>query len=151
MKNFLAVLILAGFSFANAHEVGVIVGSESGLSAKFDLVHENRSIDLALAYNVNSSSALSFHIDYLFDNARTFQIKDAGPLNMYYGLGVRFINIDSGANKGKTEIGARAPLGVDYKITNPDVTFFGELAIVLDFAPNSDVDIDAGVGVRIRF
>ena len=145
------IAMVMGVQAAQANEAGVIVGSETGLSAKFELAENNRAIDLAVAYRFNSNTSLSVHADYLIENARHFTLRDASNLNMYYGLGARIENINSGTNKGKTAVGVRAPLGVDYKITNPDVTFFGEVAVVLDVVPDSSVEFAAGIGARIRF
>ncbi|MBC7465078.1 MAG: hypothetical protein H7256_03730 [Bdellovibrio sp.] len=152
MKKYVLILVFFITSSVFADEVGVILGSTTGLSAKFNLPTQNRAIDMGLGYKMNSTSSLSLHADYLFENARFIRVKTADVFAMYYGLGARFININSdGVNKGKTSFGPRAPLGLEYKINNPDISFFGEVAIAVDLIPESLVEVQAGIGVRLRF
>lgn len=151
-KYILTLMILVSSCAVSADEVGIILGSATGLSAKFKLPQANRAIDLALAYKMNSTSSITIHGDYLIENARTFNLNAEHPFSMYYGLGLRLININSdGANKGKTSAGPRAPIGLEYKISNPDISFFGELAVAIDVIPSTLVEVLGGLGVRFRF
>jgi len=154
MKKYLVFMIFAfaGASSLQAHELGFILGSATGISAKFNLPEANRSIDMALAYKMNSTSSITLHADYLFDNARSLQIKDINPLAVYYGLGARLVNVNSdGVNKGKTSFGPRAPIGLEYVIHNPNLTFFAEVAVIVDIVPETLVELGAGIGIRYRF
>lgn len=151
-KYFISFLVLFSALAVSADEVGVILGSATGLSAKFNLPHANRAVDMALAYKMNSTSSITIHGDYLIENARTFNLNAQHPFSMYYGLGLRLINVNSdGVNKGKTSAGPRAPIGLEYKITNPDISFFGELAVAIDVIPSTLVEVLGGLGVRFRF
>lgn len=152
MKKFILILALLSSQITFADEIGVILGSTTGVSAKFNLPTQNRAIDVGLGYKMNSTSSLTLQADYLFENARFIRVKTADVFAMYYGLGARLININSdGVNKGKTSFGPRAPIGLEYKINNPDISVFGELAVAVDLIPDSLVELQAGLGVRLRF
>jgi hypothetical protein len=86
----------------------------------------------------------------LWDRARSFSTTE-GPIDLYYGLGVRMIAVNRGSQDGKIAIGPRAPLGLIYNFNDPNVEIFGELSLALDLTPKTDVDLDVGIGVRIRF
>ena len=144
------VLVLSFSTIARAeNEAGVVLGTATGFTGLIDL-GGSRAFDLGLAYK--SSSNLYIYGDYLFTNARSFNMRNSiTPMTLYYGLGVRVENLKGGKNDGKTAIGPRAPIGLHYKIINPDVSLFGELAMTLDVVPETNVEIAAGIGFRIRF
>jgi hypothetical protein len=143
------VLIVSGFTAFAENEAGFVLGTASGFSGMVDL-HANRGLDLGIAFNSDSTTYL--YGDYLFNNARTWDLKGSvTPMTLYYGLGARIMTIKGGKNDGKSSVGPRAPIGVHYNIVNPDISFFGEIAPVLNLTPEGSVDITAGIGVRIRF
>ncbi len=129
------------------NEAGVALGTATGFSGLLS-TSSNRAIDIGLAYSTNS--VFNLYADYLITNARLIKAGQV-PLNLYYGLGFRLQNINSGKNDGKTAIGPRAPVGLTYLLNNPDVTFFTEVAPVLDIIPETSVEVMLEVGARIRF
>lgn len=147
-----AVLLLAAqSSFAREeYQLGVILGAPTGLSGKMALGN-NRSIDAALAYSLAHDLGLELHADYLIENAHSFSINAPQPLELYFGIGARFAVIDEGKHKDDLAIGPRAPIGISYTISNPNLQFFGELALILNLVPDTDADLDGGIGVRYRF
>lgn len=151
LKSILIVLSLLVLS-SNAkagHEAGIVLGSASGFSGLFDLGGGN-AVDLGLAYSSNSQFTITS--DYLFTKTRSWNLQNVNsPLTLYYGIGLRLLNINSGKNNGKVALGPRAPIGVHLEINNPNISLFAELAPVLDIVPESNVEIMAGLGVRIRF
>lgn len=152
MKKFItiAVLLSSTTAFANETQLGVILGSLTGISAKQRLSNGN-AIAGALAYTFDGRQGISLHGDYLIDPARQFNIDAPSTLNMYYGLGLRVSDITDGSDRGKTRVGVRAPIGLNYLTTNPNLELFGELVPVLDVAPSTDVHLNAGIGARFRF
>ena len=150
-KLIFALFISIAATAAQATEIGFMIGSQAGLSAKFGLAQSDRAVDLGVSYHFSSDSSISIHADYLIENARTFPMRNANPFNLYYGIGGRLENIDNGKDSGKTRLGVRAPIGLDYKMNKPDLTFFGEIAAVLDLTPTSYVDFTVGLGARFRF
>lgn len=144
----LSVLILSS-NVKASHEAGFVLGTTNGFSGLLDLGGKN-AIDLGLAYSSNSQFTVTS--DYLFTKARSWSLQNVNsPLTLYYGIGLRLLNIKSGKNNGKVAVGPRAPIGVHMEMNNPNISLFAELAPVLDIVPESNVEIMAGVGVRIRF
>jgi hypothetical protein len=154
MKLLLFTTILATSLFASANEtqLGVILGSTTGLSAKYDLGGD-RAIDGALAYSLNSRFGFAIHADYLFNKARQFNVENSNAISLYYGLGIRLEEIRNRYfnETSSTRVGVRAPIGVHYRISDPALEFFAEIVPVFDITPRSDVSFDAGIGVRFIF
>lgn len=149
---FVVVLLLAllGLQPARAdNALGVVLGDPTGISGRFSVSPAN-SFEMAVAYSSSHYEGLHIHGTYLWDNARNFRTS-ASPLEMYYGLGVRLITINKGERDGSTAVGPRAPIGLLYKINNPNLEFFGEVSATVDITPKTDVDLDIGIGVRVRF
>lgn len=147
----LAVFLIGVVSSAQAEvALGVVLGDPTGFSGRFSL-DKSHSVSTALAFSSRRHERLHFNLNYLWDNARVFATSGGGPLGMYYGLGARLIAIDGGRHDGEVAFAPRAPLGLLYKFTNPNLEVFAELAVNLEVVPEMDVDLDAGIGVRIRF
>ncbi len=144
------VLMLSNFAFAEEAQLGLILGSTSGLSGKY-VFDGDEAIDGALAYASDGKYGISIHADYLNNKARQFTLRQLNPLNMYYGVGLRIMNIRTGTDSGKSRLGLRAPIGLSLKTVKPDLEIFGELAAVLDVTPSTDVTIEVGIGARVRF
>lgn len=153
MKVFLtaALFLIIQTSFAREEmQLGVILGSPTGISGKMSLGN-NRAIDAALAYSLSDDLDLVLQADYLIENARSFNINAPQPLELYFGIGARIAIVEQGKHEDELAIGPRAPVGISYTISNPNLMFFGELALILNIVPDTDVDLDAGIGVRYRF
>lgn len=145
------LLLLVQTTFAREEmQLGVILGSPTGISGKMSLGN-NRAIDAALAYSLSDDLDLVLQADYLIENARSFNINAPQPLELYFGIGARIAVVDQGKHEDELAIGPRTPVGISYTITNPNLMFFGELALILNIVPDTDVDLDAGIGVRYRF
>ena len=147
---FLTVIMASAFASANETQVGIVLGSTTGLSAKFEL-GGNRAITGVLAYSTDSTYGNYFHIDYLFERARQFSLGNISPAYLYYGPGIKMVNIRNGIDGGKTRIAFRGPIGINFQTTNPDLEVFGEIAPSVDLSPNTSVYLDIGIGIRFRF
>lgn len=141
------VLLTSPAMASNA--LGVIIGDPSGISGRMEW-DSRHSIDGALAYSTGYHNGLHIHGTYLWDRARSWSTAQ-GPIDMYYGLGLRMISITKGSDDGKLSFGPRAPVGLIYNFNDPDIELFGELALALDLTPKTDIDLDVGFGARIRF
>jgi hypothetical protein len=140
---------LAAQTEADTFGLGFILGDPTGLSGKMKM-DQRHSVDAALAYSSGRRNGLQLHGDYLWDRARSWGTTE-GPIDMYYGLGGRFISYTNSDHKDEMSIGPRGSIGVAFNVNNPDLELFGELAAILEIAPSVGVDIDAGIGARIRF
>lgn len=147
---FILLLSLLGIQQAHAEAaLGAVIGDPTGISGRVGLDGKH-SIEGAIAYSTGHYEGLHLHGTYLWDRARNFATSE-GPLELYYGLGVRVIAINKGSRDGEIALGPRAPLGLLYNFHNPNVEVFGELSLALDLVPKTDVDLDVGIGVRVRF
>ncbi len=129
--------------------VGAVLGDPSGLSVRFGL-DSRHSIEGALAASSGYYDGTHLHVTYLTEHARSFGGRQ-GPVDLYYGLGVRLIDYKNNNNDNVVALGPRAPLGLIYNISNPDFEFFGEMALTLDLISKIRTDLDLGIGVRVRF
>jgi hypothetical protein len=153
MKLFLCFLFIAFSNIASANEtqLGLILGSITGISGKYDLGGD-RALDGALAYSLDGRYGLSLHGDYLFSNVRTFNVNEINPLNLYYGIGFRLIEFRNRNNEASNgSLGVRFPVGICYRTNDPNLELFGELAPVLEVTRSTYVYVDAGIGVRLIF
>lgn len=130
--------------------LGVILGTENGLSFKYNL-GDSRALAGAVSYSTYRDYGSAFHLDYLFDKARNLTAPQGADFDFYYGLGVTVANIRRGVDQGRTQVGLRGPFGLSKSINNPNLDFFGEIAPALQIAPNSDVNLMVGLGLRYRF
>ena len=147
------VLILCSISAAPAAavepaggiwELGVILGEPTGLSAKYWTSRIN-AIDFGAAWSFQGDGQFHFHCDYLFHNYEFFQV-DPGSLPIYFGIGgrVRFDDDDS-------RIGLRLVLGAEYLTDAYPMSVFFEIAPIVDFAPETEADLNGGIGIRYIF
>jgi hypothetical protein len=154
MRIIIVALVILFSSIVNANEgfqLGVILGAPTGLSGKVSLAN-NHAIDFAIAHSLSSDLKFVFHTDYLIDDARSFAIGAPQPLKLYYGIGARVGFFEHEKHRDDDlKLGVRGPIGVSYSITNPNLQFFGELALILNIVPASDVDVDGAIGVRYMF
>ena len=154
MKLLICLTFLTFANLANANEaqLGVIIGSTTGLSAKYDLGGD-RAIDGALSYSNESRYGMSLHADYLINKAHQFNVGNINPLNLYYGLGLRLLDIRDRTyyNNSASRIGIRGPIGIYYRTSEPKLEIFGEIAPTLDITPRTDVYFAVGLGVRFIF
>jgi hypothetical protein len=152
MKAFLAiaVILLTQIGHASEYQLGVILGAPTGISGKAT-IDNTHAIDAVLAYSLANDLGLEFHADYLVEKVLTFSTSTESPIELYYGIGGRVVSINSGAHDHDVAIGPRVPVGITYQVSNPRLEFFGELALAFDIIPATNLDLEGGVGVRIRF
>ena len=143
-------LVLAQNSFAREFQLGVVLGSPTGISMKSEIDNKH-SVDAALAYSLVEDRGLEFHADYLVEKAHEFSTNTGIPFDVFYGIGGRIASIRKGKHVNDLAIGPRAPIGLAYKMNDPRIEFFGELALVLDVIPETNLDLEGGIGLRYRF
>jgi len=76
----------------------------------------------------------------------------SGKVPVYYGLGARVkFKDDNGHHDDKAAFGIRVPLGIGYLFAEAPFDLFAEIAPILDLTPDTDLEINAAVGVRFYF
>ena len=129
----------------NGLGVGVIVGEPTGISIK-KWIGETWAVDAAAAWSFSGNESFQFHADYLIHNFFLRLPKDfIGRLPVYYGVGCR-IKLDEDAL-----VGIRIPFGISYLFAHAPVDLFVEVVPILDVTPDTDLDINAAIGVRFYF
>lgn len=154
MKSFKSILLLslfllttatAGFCQANKGDfgAGVILGSPSGLSAKLWTSHTS-AFDFGVGWDFQNQNSVYMNADYLWHNFNLFDVNQ-GQLPLFYGIGGR---LTAG---GTGRVGIRIPVGVDYLFEKDPIDVFFEVAPILDLAPSTQFDANAGIGIRYYF
>lgn len=125
-------------------EVGIILGEPTGFSAKYWTTW-NTALDFGFAWSFGNEGHVHIHADYLFHNFNFYDV-DEGDLPVYFGIGgrVRLEDDDS-------RVGLRLSFGMEYILDDAPVSFFFELAPIVDFAPETEGSFNGGLGVRYIF
>lgn len=155
---FIALLALALHTqMASAKDLGlgVIVGSPTGVSAKYFLSKEN-AVDAAIGWDFGRHHDLHIHGDYLWIKPGILKIKNES-FDLFFGFGMRIISWeryyrrDDEYHDDKVSLGVRGPVGLTYFFKKIRLEVFGELALVFDLVPATKLDADVGVGARYFF
>lgn len=142
--------------------LGLVIGTPTGLSLKYELERgrTSRALDLAVGQAVSASSGLQIHGDVLW-HPSVLAREGAFDLVWYAGLGVRLLDHKRG-KEGDDDfhIGPRGPLGLLFAFNEVPLEVFLEVALVLDYRTGATahddhdgigVDLNAGIGVRYTF
>jgi hypothetical protein len=140
------LLLLPSISFAKDEMgLGIIVGAPTGVSGKLWL-GEREAFDGAIGWSLGDNQSFYVYADYLYQDPRQFVVSE-GKMPYYFGIGGR---LRSDRDKD-ARLGIRVPLGLEYLLQDVPLNIFIEIALVLDLAPKTDGDLNAGIGVRYRF
>ena len=148
MKTHLQILVIfLAFSLSatyaqNNFGIGIILGEPTGVSAKLWTSSTN-AFDFAAAWSFKGDGHLLLQADYVWHSPLTRT--SSGKLDLYYGIGGRIIFRDDPL------VGARIPVGLDYKFTSAPIDIFAELVPILDFVPSTNFNLGGGIGVRFWF
>lgn len=150
MKQFIAFLSVVFICFtginASAAEqsglgAGIIIGEPTGISLKYN------NFAAGIAWSVDDY--FHIHCDYWF-----YQAGLVRQLDWYIGGGVKFRALDDHDEGGNHDddrhsqaAGVRIPLGLRYFVV-PKVELFGEIVPGIYLFPDTDFDMDGGIGVR---
>src|SRR6476469_2137279 len=143
MKNIILALFVCLISlpvFALGElGIGAIVGSQTGLSAKYWL-GEKTAVDGAMAFALGRHSQFSMHSDYLFHSDGALVFQDTHPLDVFYGIGGRMQFSDD------IQLGVRLPIGIAHRFENNRADMFGEVAPIVDFIGRTGLDLHLAIG-----
>jgi len=141
----LALLSDASPADAGPFGLGMIVGEPTGVSAKLGIGRKN-AVDGALAWSLDDSDDLYVHADYLFHDYNLIPV-EKGQLPLYFGLGGRLRLREDGDDT----VGVRFPVGLEYIFATAPFEVFVEIAGILELAPDTDFDVNGGLGARFTF
>lgn len=145
--------------------LGIIIGEPTGLSVKYWLSPKS-AIDGGFAWSFRGDGAVHIHGDYLRHDFNLIHVEE-GQMAIYYGIGGRILIFshrnyyydDEGHrhyyyydhNDNSVFVGLRVPVGLEYIFQGNHVDLFLELAPVLDIVPETDLDLNGGIGIRYFF
>ena len=124
--------------------VGIIIGEPTGFSMK-GWLNSKSAIDVGLAWSFVKESSFHVHADYLMHSFNVFETKEKIPL--YYGIGGR---IKTGKSQD-ARVGIRGVIGIGYMFKDAPLDLFLEVAPVIDLTPATELQINAGFGIRYFF
>jgi len=143
----LGLLTITPLTLAQSHKgdfgVGIQLGEPSVITGKIWMDNDN-AVDMGLGWSIGHESRLIMQGDYVHHLYNIVKV-NKGTLPLYYGVGGRLILGNS------DNLGVRVPLGADYLVQDQPIEIFFEIAPVLDLAPKTEPDINAGIGVRYYF
>ena len=144
----LLILCLSANVYASDREkfgIGVILGEPTGITAKI-MLDDTNAIDMGAGWETSGDNELHIYGDYLF-HLYDVIIVPKGLLPLYFGVGARMVFHDNDDN----ELGIRFPVGVEYVFQDLPLGAFVELVPVLDLTPDTELDFEAGTGIRFFF
>jgi hypothetical protein len=132
--------------------LGVIAGEPTGVSLKVWL-DGHHAIDAAAGWSFADNARLHLHADYLWHDFGVLRAAGAsGRLPVYFGVGGRLmLRNDEGGQHHDDLLGVRIPLGISWIPATAPLDLFAEIAPVLDLVPETDLHVNAAVGVRFWF
>jgi len=151
----IGLLIIPSISLLGAQGnfgLGIIIGSPTGLSAKY-LLTRNSAISVNAGWNLMDNVGVHITGDYqfLFPNVMKSEegevIKGLTP---YLGVGGRFCVKDKDREDAtEFHLGMRIGGGIEYMIT--PLGIFIEIYPVVDILPATKFDLEGGLGIRFFF
>ena len=118
--------------------IGIILGEPTGLSAKL-YTGSSTAFDFAAAWSFKGDGNLLLQADYVWHSSL------AKELALYYGIGGRVIF------QKDPLVGARIPIGLDYRFSSAPIDIFVELVPILDLIPSTNFNLGGGIGIRFWF
>ena len=134
-------------SFAQKHKfgIGVIAGEPTGITAKYN-VDANISVDGGLGWATSGDNEFHIYGTCIYHMYDLIKVPKRN-LPLYFGGGFRFFKREHKDN----EFGIRIPVGVEYQFETLPLGAFIELAPVVNLTPDTDLDLEGGIGIRFFF
>lgn len=143
----LALLLVLASSTARAETLGIglFVGEPTGFDLKVGLGRRS-ALDIVLGRSSFREGRTDYaHLTYLYT---PFVARGSSVLvPLRFGIGVAALGvIDDNAH-----IAGRVPFEIGFRFRGTPLEIYGEIALVMVFDDNTDVDADGGIGIRFYF
>jgi hypothetical protein len=125
--------------------IGVIAGEPTGITGKY-MLNESNAIDAGVGWKTRGDSEFHIYADYLFHLYDLIKVPK-GSLPLYFGGGLRWVDRENKDN----EFGIRIPVGLEYLFENVSLGAFAEVVPVLDLTPDTEFNLEGGIGIRYYF
>lgn len=152
MKSLLFILSLLFITVPAAQAaprrlgLGIVIAGPTGVTAEY-IYGKNRDLAASLAWGENS-----YHLNLDHHWNRKDWIKaDGVGINVYFGLGLRWLSWSDRDSEQESEVGVRLPFGVQHIFKEAPIQVFFELAPTLVLVPHSSFIIDIALGARYFF
>lgn len=126
--------------------VGVVVAGPTGLTAEY-IYGKNKDIAASLGWN---ESSFHLNLDHHWNKKNWVKVDGVG-INVYLGLGLRWINWQSRDSETASEIGLRVPFGIQHIFREVPIQIFFELAPAFVFVDHTGLVFDIALGARYFF
>ncbi len=144
MSLLLLTAVLAAVPGSGTFELGAVLGEPTGISCKY-WFSGSTAFDGAVSWSLkDSDDDMYIHGDFLWHDYSVIN-DESGLVPVYYGIGGRLILADD------PKLGARIPVGISWILAGAPLDLFIELAGVLDVIPDTDFDVNGGIGIRFVF
>ncbi len=131
--------------------VGIALGTPTGVTAKY-WSDGQTAIDVAAEWRSSDRETFYIHSNYLVHQQTAQQPKELkGVLSYYYGVGTYYQDRENKKGEQVDAVALRLPLGLSLKTQKIPLELFGEIVPVLEVAPDSDFELDLGIGLRYLF
>jgi hypothetical protein len=142
------VLGLAGALHAAPHPgqlgLGIVAGDPFGPTVKYWMDSKH-----AVDFGVGFDNDITVYGDFLWQAWNHIGPAREDDIGLYVGLGPRFQNQDEDPGDDNDDtFGIRVPFGVNYFVKRYPIELFAEVVPVFQVAPDTEVNMDAGVGIR---
>lgn len=124
-------------------EIGLMLGEPTGVTYKYFITDVN-AIDAGAAVSFIPDAVFQLSADFLRHYYHFANVGE-GRLPLVYGAGLAVQFRDD------TRFGIRIPVGLTYIMQNLPLALFIDVAPRFDIVPDTEVSINAAVGVRYRF
>ena len=148
LVTFLAVAVMATGADAKDRKkwgIGVIAGEPTGLTLKY-MFDNTMGIDVGAGWSTSSDDEYQIYGDFLY-HIYDLLMPGTGQLPLYFGGGLSYLKRDNLDD----EFGIRIPVGVEYLFKRVPLAAFAELVPVLNLTPDTDFDMQGGIGIRFQF
>jgi hypothetical protein len=126
--------------------VGIVVAGPTGLTAEY-IYGKNKDVSAALGWN---ESSFHLNLDHHWNKKNWIKVDGVG-INVYLGLGLRWISWQSRDDETSSEIGIRAPFGIQHIFKEVPIQIFFELAPALVLVDHTGLVFDVALGARYFF
>ncbi|MES2746708.1 MAG: hypothetical protein V4655_14845 [Bdellovibrionota bacterium] len=142
-------ILLIGTSHAEAANrfgLGVVIAGPTGLTAEY-IYGKNRDVAASLGWGDDS---FHLNLDHHWNQPNLIKA-DGVPINIYFGLGLRWISWNGRNDDSDNSIGLRLPVGIQHIFKEVPIQIFFELAPALILVDSTGFEIDLALGARYFF
>ncbi len=129
--------------------VGVILGAPTGFSFKY-WTGQRSAIDMAIAWDFDDDY-IHLHGDYLYHFPLHFEGGGRSQFLTYLGVGGRFKFRSGDGNEDKSMLGVRGVGGIEFFPHGTPLDLFAEIAPVMNIIEETNLEVEAGIGIRFTF